>query len=98
MNEVFEYGQKVIFKSNSKEFLNENVKEWLDKLYDMLEKNSSLKIKVTWYYGGVNSTLPLERAETVKKYLVKKWIADEKIQAEWGKEQIAKSIKIEIMK
>jgi hypothetical protein len=27
MNEVFEYGQKVIFKSNSKEFLNENVKE-----------------------------------------------------------------------
>jgi hypothetical protein len=27
MNEIFEYGQKVIFKSNSKEFLNESVKE-----------------------------------------------------------------------
>lgn len=98
MNEIFEYGQKVIFKSNQSEFSNEAVKEWLDKLYEMLEKDASLKIKVTWYYGGKNSTLPLERAEKVKKYLVKKWIDAERIQAQWWKEQIAKSIKIEIIK
>jgi outer membrane protein OmpA-like peptidoglycan-associated protein len=98
MNEIFEYGQKVIFKSNQSEFSNETIKEWLDKLYDMLEKNPSLNIKITGYYWGLNSPLPLERAEKVKKYLVNKWIDTERIQAEWWKEQIAKSIKIEIIK
>ncbi len=98
MNEIFEYGQKVIFHGNSKEFKDKDVEKWLDKLYEMLEKNPSLKIKVTGYYGWVHPTLPLERAEKVKQYLVKKWIAANRIQTEWWKEPIAKSIKIEIIK
>lgn len=98
MNEIFSYGKKVIFKSNQSDFTGEKVEEWLDKLYEMLEKNIALKIKITGYYWGTHPTLPLERAEKVKKYLIKKGIAAERITTEWWKEKFSQSIKIEIIK
>ncbi len=98
MNEIFNYGQKVIFESNSKEFSDKKVEQWLDKLYELLVKNPTLKIKITGYFWGEHSALPLERAEKVKQYLVKKWISIDRIQTAWGQERIAQSIKIEIIK
>ena len=94
MNELFDYGQKAIFKSNKKEFINKDVEDWLNKLYDMLKANTSLKIKITWYYWGTHSELPLQRAEVVKKYLVNKWIDSNRIEIEWGEEMISRSIQI----
>lgn len=97
MNEIFEYGQKEIFKNHKNTFSNKNVEDELDKLYAIVEKNSWLKINVIGYYGWRYSNLPIERAEKIKEYLVNKWINAERIKTEWWKERIAQAIKIEVL-
>jgi len=96
LNEVFEYGQKVIFQSNSTNFISKDIDIWLDKIYEILYTNTNLKIKIIWYYGWTHPILPLERAKKVRDYLVNKWISMERIEIEWWEEKIAKSIKIQI--
>jgi len=97
MNEIFDYGQKEIFMSNSTNFKNKEIEQSLDTLYKMLDGNKSLEIVVTWYYGGKHPTLPKQRAEAVKKYLVEKWIDSKRIQTVWGTESVARSIQIKIV-
>lgn len=95
MNELFNYGRKEIFESNKSEFNSKRVTEWLDELFEMLQKNPALKIKVTGYSSWADPKLPLDRAEKVKKYLIHKGIGEERIQTQWSKERLAQSIKIE---
>ena len=97
MNEIFDYGQKEIFMSSSTNFKNEGVKQSLDDLYKILDENKSLNIVVTWYYGGKHPTLPKQRAEAVKKYLIAKWIESKRIETVWGTESVARSIQIKIV-
>jgi len=47
MNEIFDYGQKEIFMSNSTNFKNKEIEQSLDTLYKMLDGNKSLEIVVT---------------------------------------------------
>lgn len=96
INQIFNYWKKTIFNSESVEFKNKSIEEDLDVIYNILTKDTSLNLTIVWYHWWWDAKISKWRAESVKKYLVWKWINSDRIDTEWSDKRMAQSIEIRI--